>query len=323
MFKNFVIWTLCLMLLFSMTGSVFAQDNVLSDLADDFAVVGGGGLTDAPEVLRVSVADKASFSLEIFAVGDDGSVSFSLSVGTGEAAAGKTCEVPVMNGVVDADAVAAANDCDQLVYAAKWETTSVPADADVVRVGIAFRETNLLAERERTQDPFNFPVIWSGSYHSPLMMNFYGEDGASKFDLTKEGNLALSTVIRTKKTITIGFENYQDGVCSVMLDSVVEYDRYADVMNDDYRLDGSFSNGKLVNYGFADSTDPVHVARYEMDRCANAFVAGNIPAESANLLLSLSVPIVQVEYLTESGARGIWQDAILNFPEIHYDGVLK
>ena len=156
------------------------------------------------------------------------------------------------------------------------------------------------------------PAGWGVAYHSPLAISFYGADGASKTDLGMEGNLALSTTIRTQSAVKFNIMNLREEKCKVAFDSVVEIEKYAEGMNEDYRLSGIYADDEFVDFNPGDPVNPNFLtSRYEINSCPN----GEDPTAEAPQLegvsLDFSVPTVQVEYLTESGVKGIWQDAIL------------
>lgn len=165
MYKRTVL-IVCLALALSTAGYVFAQE------------LGGGGLMFEPPFLTAQVADQAVFRLENFELGEGGSVSFDLHIGAGAA------------------------DCDELAYRAAWDRSSIPANAEVIRVSLVSRMTGFRSIVPMPDEPVSAPAVWGAAYHSPLMISFYGEDGAAKTDLTMEGNLALATNIRTKSSMS-------------------------------------------------------------------------------------------------------------------------
>lgn len=146
MYKR-IILIVCLALAFSTAGYAFAQE------------LGGGGLMFEPPFLTAQVADQAVFRLENFELGEAGSVSFDLHIGAG--AAEKSCALPVMNGLVDADSAADAVDCDELAYRAAWNRSSIPANAEVIRVSLVSRMTGFRSIVPMSDEPVLAPAVWA------------------------------------------------------------------------------------------------------------------------------------------------------------------
>ena len=303
MYKR-IILIVFLALALSTAGYAFAQEP------------GGGGLMFEPPFLTAQVADQAVFRLENFELGEGGAVSFDLHIGAG--AAEKSCALPVMNGFIDADSAADAVDCDELAYRAAWDRSSIPANAEVIRVSLVSRMTGFRSIAPMPDEPVSAPVGWGAAYHSPLMISFYGEDGAAKTDLTMEGNLALATNIRTKSSMSFKIAELSTEGCKTRFDSIVEIEPYAERMNEDYRLTGKYVNGEFADFGAGGSERPtILTSRQEIDSCPDG---AEVP-ELQGITLDFSVPTVQVEYLTEAGEKGIWQGAILNFFAIDFLGL--
>lgn len=294
----------CVLFLFA--GSVMAQD--------------GGGLMFEPPYLTANVSDSAVFKLDDFRLGEDGSASFELYIGAEEAPE-QACQLAVRNGTVDEKDASAAMDCGALAYSASWDRTAIPAGAEIIRVSLISRQTAFRSLFPISSEPAAMPAGWGVAYHSPLAISFYGADGASKTDLGMEGNLALSTTIRTQSAVKFNIMNLREEKCKVAFDSVVEIEKYAEQMNEDYRLSGIYADDEFVDFNPGDPVNPNFLtSRYEINSCPN----GEDPTAEAPQLegvsLDFSVPTVQVEYLSESGVKGIWQDAILNFFAINFVG---
>ena len=143
MYKRTVL-IVCLALSLSTAGYAFAQEP------------GGGGLMFEPPFLTAQVADQAVFRLENFELGEGGAVSFDLHIGAG--AAEKSCALPVMNGFIDADSAADAVDCDELAYRAEWDRSSIPANAEVIRVSLVSRMTGFRSIAPMPDEPVSAPV---------------------------------------------------------------------------------------------------------------------------------------------------------------------
>lgn len=133
----------------------------------------GGGLAFEPPYVSANVADSAVFRLENLQLGESGGVSFDLTIGSDTADA-KDCPLTVQDGIVDAGAAAEVTDCGKLSYRASWAKTSIPANAEVIRVSLVSRMSGFTSIVPMPTDPTTGPTGWGIDYHAPLMISFYG-----------------------------------------------------------------------------------------------------------------------------------------------------